>query len=287
MRRHCFFLVAALAMPLAFNSSARAGMETVHFKATSEDEFTQAKNVELSAWLMKPEDAGPFPAIVLLHECEPWSKQRFRQWGDLFVKWGYVVLAPDSLAPRGLKEVCPKYSAAQKFLQKRNYAHRKMAPRAGPNLRVHDMLDAVRFLAKLPYVNANKVHIAGWGHGGETAMRGAYPIKWEDISPKPVALIAFYPVCGGELAYLSKPIAPLLVLAGEKDEVVRLSNCKNTMRAVASQSPTSKLVVYPGVVRSFDEPGANYKKNFYLGKYNEQAHLDSIKQVRAFLSSVK
>jgi dienelactone hydrolase len=287
MCRHFWFLVAALAMQLAFSSSARAGMQTVHFKATSEDEFTQTKKVKLSAWLMKPEGAGPFPAIVLLHGCEPWSKQRFHQWGDLFVTWGYVVLAPDSLTPRGLKEVCPKYSAAQKFRQKRNYAYRKLAPRAGPNLRVYDMLDAVRFLAKLSYVNPKKLHIAGWGHGGETAIRGAYPIKWEDVSPKPVAIIAFYPVCGGELAYLSTPIAPVLVLAGEKDEVVRLGSCKNTMRAVTSQSPKSKLVVYPGVVRSFDEPGANYKKNFYRGKYNEPAHQDAIKQVRAFLSSAK
>ncbi len=269
------------------SSSTFADVETVYFKATSDDEWTQTKKIKLSAFLMKPAGNDTHPAIVLLHECEPWSEQRFRQWGDLFVRWGYVVLAPDSLRPRGMREVCPKYSPGEKFHRKRNYNYQAMSPRADPNLRVYDMLDAVGYLAKLGYVDSTRISIAGWGHGGETALRSAYPNRWEDVSNKPAAIIAFYPVCGGELAYLSKTIAPVLVLAGDKDEVVRWGSCKNTMRAVINESPSSSLVIYPGVTRSFDVPGANYKKYFYRGEYNESAHKDAIKRVRAFLSSVK
>lgn len=287
MRGHGWFLLTALAIQLALNPSAQAGMKTVHFKATSDDEWTATKKVKLSAWLMKPDGAGPFPAIVLLHECEPWSEKRFRQWGDLFVKWGYVVLAPDSLRPRGLKEVCPKISLAELFRRGRRSEYKKMSARADPNTRVHDMLDAYRYLANLNYVDPTKILVAGWGHGGEVALNGAYPNKWEDVSPKPVALISFYPPCGGELTYLSKPVAPVLVLVGDKDEVVRLGNCKRIMRAVASENPKSKLVIYPGVVRSFDEPGANYKKYFYHGEYDKKAHQDAIEQIRAFLARVK
>jgi dienelactone hydrolase len=283
MRRHCWFLLVSHAMQIALHTSAQAEMRTVHFVATSEDEWTQTRKVKLSAWLMKPEGTGRFPAVILLHECEPWSEKRFRQWGDLFVDWGYVAIAPDSLSPRGIKEVCPKAAIRQRKLG----GSRTLRPRADPNLRVHDLLDAYRFLAQLDYVDPTKILIAGWGHGGETAMRSAFPIRWEEVAPKPVALVAFYPVCGGELAWLSKPIAPLLVLAGDKDEVVKLANCKKIMREVVSQSPKSRLVIYPGALRSFDEPGANYKKHFYRGMYHKQAHQDAIKQVRAFLSSME
>ena len=153
MRRYYWLLVAALAMQLTLSPSALAGMQTVNFKATSEDEWTQTNKVKLSAWLMKPEGLGPFPSIVLLHECEPWSAKRFRQWGDLFVDWGYVVIAPDSLRPRGMREVCPKAAIQQRKLGGRL----TRGPRANPNLRVNDLLDAYRYLAKLKYVDPKKI----------------------------------------------------------------------------------------------------------------------------------
>ena len=58
-------------------------------------------SVTLSAELIKPEGAGPFPAVVLMHGCSG----LWRPWGDLWtgrlVRWGYVVVQVDSFRPRG------------------------------------------------------------------------------------------------------------------------------------------------------------------------------------------
>src|SRR5437660_756816 len=59
----------------------------------------------LDGYLIKPDGAGPFPAIVLLHGCAglPASFRRApaaSRWVDRLVSWGFAVLAFDSFAAR-------------------------------------------------------------------------------------------------------------------------------------------------------------------------------------------
>ena len=54
--------------------------------------------------LTKPSGTGPFPAVVILHDCSglgPRSSGAPWRWSTQLTAWGYVTIWPDSFAPRG------------------------------------------------------------------------------------------------------------------------------------------------------------------------------------------
>ena len=51
--------------------------------------------------LFKPDGAGPFPAVVLLHGCGG-IRTHFVQWAGAIRDMGYVALLVDSFRPRDL-----------------------------------------------------------------------------------------------------------------------------------------------------------------------------------------
>jgi dienelactone hydrolase len=55
--------------------------------------------------LIKPAGPGPFPAIVLMHQCGGLNVA-VAAWARAAVSHGYAVLLVDSLAPRSVKSVC-------------------------------------------------------------------------------------------------------------------------------------------------------------------------------------
>src|SRR5919198_2631697 len=59
---------------------------------------------QIPAYLVKPEGPGPFPAVVIMHDCSglgPRSSGAPLRWAQELVKQGYVVLMPDSFTTRG------------------------------------------------------------------------------------------------------------------------------------------------------------------------------------------
>ena len=92
--------------------------------------------------LYKPEGSGPFPALVLMHQCgglrgRNWQNQSMLDWAKRSVANGYVVLLVDSLGPRNVSNVCERAEGFVNF------------PRGAK-----DAYQAARRLASLPYVDA-------------------------------------------------------------------------------------------------------------------------------------
>ena len=61
--------------------------------------------------LFKPNGVGPFPALVLHHQCGglsrgEWQNKSMLEWARQAVNRGYVVLLLDSLSARGVDTVC-------------------------------------------------------------------------------------------------------------------------------------------------------------------------------------
>jgi dienelactone hydrolase len=67
-------------------------------------------SLEIPATLIRPEGAGPFPALVIMHDCSGLGARSSgapARWAAELVRQGYVILIPDSFAPRGFPEgVC-------------------------------------------------------------------------------------------------------------------------------------------------------------------------------------
>ncbi len=59
---------------------------------------------QIPATLLKPEGAGPFPAIIIAHGCSGLGQRSSGapgRWGALLAGEGCGVIIPDSFTPRG------------------------------------------------------------------------------------------------------------------------------------------------------------------------------------------
>ena len=176
----------------------------------------------------KPDGAGPFPAIVMLHDCSglgPRSSGGPGRWTRLLVERGYVVLTPDSFSTRGFPDgICTDASRSRSRV---NFAQR-----------AHDAFEALGYAQRLPYVDPKRVGVMGGSHGGATTL-----VTMQ--RPGFRAAAALYPRCSiAPQSYA--PSAPLLILTGELDDWTPAAECRH----LAGGNVTLKI--YPGAHHSFD-----------------------------------
>jgi dienelactone hydrolase len=201
--------------------------------------------IELAGRLYRPEGAGPFPAIVMLHGCSGlWGKNgeptaSFAFWAEHLRNRGYVALLLDSFGPRGEKEICTQ-------------AHRRISPSTD---RPQDAHAALAWLTARADVDAGRVDLIGWSNGGSAVLhtvKAGAPGRLEH-GPRFRAAVAFYPGCADLARIDYRPTAPVLIQAGGEDDWTPARHCQ----AVAARAPAGAIAidVYPGAHHSFDRLG--------------------------------
>ena len=198
----------------------------------------------IDATFVRPEGAGPFPAVVQLHGCGGLEAQSYR-WARWFADHGYVALVVDSFGPRQVKGDC----------------------RSGPNeppitARFDDAFGALRYLQARPDVRADRVAAIGWSQGGVYAMSVINGPSLERARRRGVELpavgfaaaIGVYP--GGCFSLVKEQvIRPLLVLIGEADDWTPAAKCREMVDAMRSRGADATIVTYPGAYHYFDVEG--------------------------------
>ena len=227
--------------------------------------------------LTKPDGTGPFPAVVILHDCSglgPRSSGAPKRWADVLVKQGYVVAIPDSFSTRGHERgVC--------------IASTEDRAQVAPGRRVRDAFEALAYLRAQPFVDGAHVGVMGGSHGGTTAVLAAAATRPDGFA----AAVALYPGCTAGTPYHAS--APLLILAGELDDWTPAAPCERLARAATGAAV--RIKVYPGAHHSFDNANpvryvANRaNRNAPGGRGattggNAQAWADSISEVSAFFA---
>src|SRR5215470_16482967 len=150
-----------------------AWAETVRFPSVAVG--SSPAGPEITGRLYRPSGAGPFRAIVLAHPCSGLGDST-DDWGKRLASWGYVVLAPDSFGPRGVKSVCAKGTIVS------------------GTARVADIAGAIDYLNAQPFVRKNDIGLIGHSHGGWTTMRavqGSFGLAGRGLR----AAVAYYPSC--------------------------------------------------------------------------------------------
>jgi dienelactone hydrolase len=187
--------------------------------------------------IQKPDGAGPFPAVVIMHDCSglgPRSSGAPGRWATELVGRGYVVMMPDSFTTRGFPGgVCTNPSPRRNDV--------------GPSRRVRDAYAALAHLRTLPFVDGSRVGLMG---GATTLAAMVAP----SASPGFRAAVALYPGCAPWLrspdAY--RPAGPLLILIGEKDDWTPAEPCRRLAEAAQQAGAPVTIKVYPGAYHSFD-----------------------------------
>jgi dienelactone hydrolase len=225
--------------------------------------------------ITKPAGDGPFPAVVIMHDCSglgPRSSGAPWRWSAELLRAGYVTIWPDSFSTRGHPNgVCtePNRTGVQ------------------PPQRVADAYAALRHLHDLPYVDAKRVAVMGGSHGGSTTLATivATEANTAHAAAPQVALgfaaaIALYPGCRQRLgdwvlkrnpvpdgddanvkptysySGVFKPLAPTLILTGELDDWTPAEPCQRMTDASKAAGLPVEMKVYPGAHHSFDSIAA-------------------------------
>jgi dienelactone hydrolase len=260
-----------------------------------------AQPFELPYTLAKPAGDGPFPAVVILHDCSglgPRSSGAPWRWSSELTRRGYVTMWPDSFTTRGYPTgVCTEVAR----------------PRVTPVERARDAYAALRFLSGLPYVDAKRVAVMGGSHGGSSTLATIVDSASNATERRFAAAVALYPGCGApfgawsvrranepgrpivEYSGVFKPRTPLLILIGALDDWTPAEPCQRLAAAAKAAGYPVEIKVYPGAHHSFDSLApvrfVPNRRNINAASGrgattggNADAWADAIGQVDAFLA---
>jgi dienelactone hydrolase len=233
----------------------------------------QGQHIQLAGRFEKPAGTGPFPVVILLHNCAGIDgSPSLAVWAPLMWAQGYATLRLDSFTARGYGNVCAN-------LQIR------------PAERAQEVFAAADLLTARPDIRPDRIAVLGLSHGAGTAIYVAR--DYEELRPwrerlaarrgKLVASVALYGGCRGNP---DRPvIVPLLALLGEKDDWTPAAPCV----ALANAQPNGimQAIVYPDAYHSFDAAGGNEKPHSAYGHmlaYNPAATDDAHKRAVECLS---
>jgi dienelactone hydrolase len=240
----------------------------------------------LHATLYRPDGAGPFPAIVALHDCggidgrPAATTELYGEWAKLLVADGFVVLFPDSFGSRGLGSQC-----------------RVRRPTADSSReRVADAEAARHWLQGQPYARPDRISLLGWSSGGSAALWTVRPNAVpHDGSPDFRSAVALYPGCRRlrETAWSAR--VPTLVLIGSADDWKLASTCQQMVAGARGRSAHVEIVVYPGAHHEFDRANSPLRERTGLAHApdpagrvhsgtNPAARADALKRVPQWLA---
>jgi dienelactone hydrolase len=156
-------------------------------------------------------------------------------------QWGYATFILDSFQGRGLIEVC---TSARTLIGVQ---------------RIPDAYGALRILATHPRVDARRVALMGFSHGGSLTLGAATAWARETYAPpgRPAfrAFLAFYPYCNTIHPERERIAAPLRIHAGELDDWTPAAPCVRLVETLRASGQDAAITVYPGAHHGFDNVG--------------------------------
>jgi dienelactone hydrolase len=285
-------LLIAAALPPLTNAETPSGEkpfdeQTVAF-ASFDADLTGGAPTMISAVLIAPKGAGPFPAIVLAHGCDGYYRPNgktpsatYHWWGQKFAEEGYLVLLPDSFRPRGRSQVCVNEPDKPTITPGRERARDVQAARA--------------YLAGLPIVKADRIGLMGWSNGGSTVLSAismGAPAKPETGNFR--AAVAFYPGCFFQMKDSTwAPAAPTLILIGLSDDWTPAPLCQSLVDRLAGNPIPITMHSYPDTHHAFDAPnlplrvrtGVNTKSGTATIGTNPASREDAILRTLAYFQA--
>ncbi len=202
---------------------------------------TREESVTLSGRLRLPDGPGPFPAVILAHGCAGFGYGDLT-WIPLLRTWGYATLTVESFASRGVTGVCANGSLI-------------------PLQSVPDVYGALRRLTTHPKIDAARIVLMGFSHGGivtaNAATAWAANLHAPAGQPRFRGFVAFYPYCNVRYPERDEITAPLRIHTGALDDWTPAQPCVDWVDALRANGHDAAIKVYPGAHHSFDTPAGS------------------------------
>jgi dienelactone hydrolase len=197
----------------------------------------------ISGELRFPSGTGPFPSVILAHGCSGITNAE-RAWAHVLREWGYATFVIDSFRGRNLTEVCNNASTLT------------------GTQRIPDAYGALHILATHPKIDARRVALMGFSHGGILTM-GASTVWAKETfaasSPQAFrAFFAFYPYCNIAYPEQKRILAPVRIHTGELDDWCPAAPCARLAETLKASGQDATITIYPGAHHAFDTPGLSF-----------------------------
>lgn len=184
---------------------------------------------------------GTLPAVVMIHENKGLN-DHIKNMANLLARNGYVVLAVDLF--KG--EVTTDRNRSSELTQ---YI------RDNPDIATANLQSAVKYLASLPNVNAEKIASLGWCFGGAQSLQLALNSQDHPLA----ATVIYYGRLITDNATLAKIKWPVLGIFGDQDSSIPVDTVKEFESALNSNNIPNEIYIFKGVGHAFANPsGDNY-----------------------------
>jgi dienelactone hydrolase len=240
-------LIHAQMTPSRLIETARAAPD-LKFPEAAASAFPSAPEMAI----YKPSGPGPFPAVVLVHQCHglrlsalKWQNMSMLTWAKEAVAKGFVVLVLDSLGPRGVDMVCAGAKGGV------NFARGTL-----------DAMQAADHLRKFDFVDSDRVSLIGLSWGGIVGLLASSKMWADTLSPgrRFAAAVSLYPKCdpagpanAGPYNLVNPDIdRPITVLVGEKDIDWPAGECVSRLEPLKASGAPVDWTVYPQATHCWD-----------------------------------
>lgn len=235
------------AMALALVASAHAELVKIPAPHIGDNKTLRVQ------WYAPDAKIATGAAAILLHGCGGLGAKRqlnarHAAAKDWLLERGIAVVFPESFTSRSFEEVCTVKMSARTIRQRD---------------RVDDVIATRKWLDAQPGVDAKKVILWGWSHGGSTVLNTVTRTE-DDKFPAEVKFaetIAFYPGCSpfARNTSMQKIASPLTVLIGEADDWTPAAPCETFVARLKKNDQPATITLYPGAFHDFDNPAGKLR----------------------------
>ncbi len=188
--------------------------------------------VGMNGYLSRPDGAGPFPALLVIHEIFGLN-DNIRGIADRFATEGYLAMAPNLYSrPGGIARFCVTQMV-------KAFATHSINQQA-----IRDLNAAVAYLQGLEDVRSEGIDVVGF------CLGGGYALMLACTSHDVKASVVFYGRNPSPIDVVADIECPVMYLYGENDRFVRrdVPELKAAMRA---NGKSFDITAYPGAGHSF------------------------------------
>ena len=206
--------------------------------------------VTVHAYLSRPKGAGPFPAVVVIHENRG-LLEHFKDVTRRLAKLSYVALAVDLASTEG---------GTDRFTSDLAQVTAILG-RTPPERMVEFLNAAVRYLQAQRFVRGNRIGVTGYCFGGGMTWR---------LATANADLRAAVPYYGANppIEDVAKIKAAVLAIYGGQDERIN-AGIPAVRDAMQKAGVTHEIVIYPGADHAFfNDTGPRYNASAARGAWD-------------------
>ena len=220
-------------------------VENVSFASSdpfSPPDFGRAPGRMVGAQLYLPSYAAAgrrAPAVVLLHGSAGNIAERGATYGPQLAAMGVAAMVVETYASRT--------DLATSFIDRVLHITESMF--------LADAYGALAYLAGRPDIDPHRVVLAGFSYGGMAATYALYAEIADRLAPAGLRFaghVAFYAPCIARFADSRTTGAPLLMLYGAEDELIRPARCAQVADDLRRGGSDVTIISYPGAVHQWD-----------------------------------